>query len=275
MFNSLASEHRNSPKACQLESPKKALTYFIVPVLVILLFIGYVMTHANVATCLSNYLPLALLTCACWLQVPSLRPWVLRLGMVPLLSFSWIVLLGRLILPLLAGPHWLASMAELYHVQIRWLVVGDIALHFGCFFAVQWLWVREAKAIKHVWQEIRVGHKLLAGYWLLIPYGVWLHAVNPLVVYKVPLHITWAPLYFWGYGMLLTSLGLAYVQWIMSGRKPTARQCRLSCCYWLVVVFVIIIAAWVDALALPAWLLLLLLMLYIIPTLFLFTRAIR
>ena len=275
MFNSLAGEHRNSPKACQLESPKKALTYFIIPVLAILFFIGYVMTHANVATCLSNYLPLALLTCVCWLQVPSLRSWVLRLGMVPLLSLSWIVLLGRLILPLLAGPYWLTSMAELYHVQMRWLVVGDIALHFGCFFAVQWLWVREAKAIKSVWQEMSLSHKLLAGYWLLLPYGIWLHIINPLVVYKVPLHIAWAPLYFWGYGVLLTSCGLAYVQWVMSMRKLSVSRCRLSRCYWLIVVLVIITAGGVDALALPVWVRVLLVVGYIALPLFLFRRAIR
>ena len=257
-----------------MESPKKALTYFLVPILVILVFIGYVMTHANVATCLSNYLPLALLTCVCWLQVPVLRPLILWFGMVPLLSLSWIVLLGRLILPLLAGPHWLASMAELYHVPLYWLVMGDIALHFGCFFAVQWLWVHEAKAIKHIWQEMLTWHKILAGYWLLIPYGVWLHAVNPLVVYKVPLHITWALVYFWGYGMLLASFGLAYVQWMMSAHKKPVSCYRLSRFYWLIVVFVIIIAGGVDALALPVWVRLLLMMLYIVPTLFLFTRAI-
>ena len=250
------------------------MTYFILPVLAILFFIGYVMTHANVATCLSNYLPLALLACACWLQVPPLRPWVVRFGMVPLLSLSWIVLLGRLILPLLAGPHWLASMAELYHVHIRWLVVGDIALHFGCFFAVQWLWVHEAKAIKSAWQEMPLGHKLLAGYWLLIPYGVWLYAVNPLTVYKVPLHIAWASVYFWGYGALLVSLGLVYVQWVMSARKMPVSPRQLSRFYWLVVVFVIIIAGWADALALPAWVRVLLMILYLVPPLFFFVRAI-
>ena len=80
----------------------------------------------------------------------------------------------------------------------------------------------------------------------MIPYGVWLHAVNPLVVYKVPLHIAWALVYFWGYGMLLASFGLAYVQWMMSAHKKPVSCYRLSRFYWLIVVFVIIIAGGVD-----------------------------
>lgn len=270
MSNSLASEHRNSPKACQLESPKKALTYFILPVLAILFFIGYVMTHANVATCLSNYLPLALLTCACWLQVPLLRPWVLQLGMVPLLSLSWIVLLGRLILPLLAGPHWLASMAELYHVHICWLVVGDIALHFGCFFAVQWLWLRCAKSIQQTWLCSLVWQRWLSACLILLPYGIWLYCVDPLVVYKVPLHLPFVQYYFGLYGISVTTLCYGCVSWVFARKRVVGNVSRVRWAYLGAMVLTVGFACYFDAVSLPLLVQIGLVILYTVPVSLLF-----